>query len=98
MTIQKAGINDNTLLASLISTSSVVLPFSTYSTVQRAFSNGGTNQLLISRGVSYLKQTHMIMRPADITENPFYDNDGGRFGDVFKSVQYEIGKLCSVCA
>jgi len=67
------------------------MPFSTYSTIQRNFSNSGTNQLLISRGCSYLKQTHMILRPSTIVESPYYMNDGGRFGDFFKSVQYEIG-------
>lgn len=81
----------NTLLASLISTSSITMPFETYSTVQRNFTNSGTNQILISRGVSYLKASHIIMRPAAITENPYYDNDGGRFADWFKSVQLEIG-------
>lgn len=82
----------NTLLASLISTSSVVLPFETYATVQRSFPAGQSiNQLLISRGLSYLKQTHMIMRPQAIVENPYYDHSGGRYGDIFKSIQYEIG-------
>lgn len=81
----------NTLLASLISTSSVTIPFSTYACVQKNFTNSGTNQLLISRGLSYLKQSHMILRPATITENPYYDNDGGRYADYFKSIQYEIG-------
>ena len=49
-------------------------PFETYVAVQRSFTNSGSNQLLISRGVSYLKDTHIIMRPTAITDKPWYDN------------------------
>ena len=80
----------NTLLASLISTSSVVLPFETYATIARTFQNSGSNQLLVSRGVSYLKQSHMVMKPLKMVDNP-YVMEQHVGADIWKSHQIEIG-------
>tara|TARA_B100001094_G_scaffold246883_1_gene243608 strand:+ start:259 stop:1143 length:885 start_codon:yes stop_codon:yes gene_type:complete len=81
----------NTLLSSLISSSSVVMPYESYSTIARTFQNAGSNQLLISRGCSYLKSSHSIMKPIKQVDNPYVMNDQHVGGDIYKSHQIEIG-------
>ena len=87
----QADASYNTLLASLISTQSVVMPFETFSTVARSFENSGRNTLLVSRGVSYLKQSHSILKHVNQLDNPCVMNDNNIGGDIFKSIQLEIG-------
>ena len=87
----QADSSYNTLLSSLISTQSVVIPFETFSTVARTFENSGKNTLLVSRGVSYLKQSHMILKHVQQIDNPYVMNDQCIGGDIFKSLQLEIG-------
>jgi len=81
----------NTLLSSLISSSSVVLPYESYSTIARTFQNAGSNQLLISRGCSYLKNSHSILKAIKQVDNPVVMNDQHIGGDIYKSHQIEIG-------
>ena len=81
------------LLQSLISTSptGVVIPFSAYTCVQRNFLPASQSQILISRGLSYLKNAFITMKPTTMVGNPYVMNDNTWYGDVVEKYRFELG-------
>ena len=81
------------LLQSLISTSpsGVVIPFDSYTCVQRNFIPGSQNQILISRGLSYLRNAYFVMKPTTCSSNQYIMNDDCWYGDVFTDYRLELG-------
>lgn len=80
------------LLSGLVSSSpqGIVMPYEDVNTSTRSFTNGGSNSIYISKGVSYLNKLFWGLRCQAHVNNPYVDKSQFKFADAFRGGSYQI--------